>query len=59
MRTHGTHRLHKRSFLTQDVIVQLFFLKNKLGKLSPEIFFFHFECSGHFIPQSLIGTCIS
>lgn len=42
MRTHGTHRLHKRSFLTQDVIVQLFFLKNKLGKLSPEIFFFPF-----------------
>lgn len=49
----------KGHFLTQEVIVQLFFLKSKLEKLSPEIFFFHFECLGHFIPQSLTGTCIS
>lgn len=29
----------KGHFLTQEVIVQLFFLKSKLEKLSPEIFF--------------------
>lgn len=32
----------KGHFLTQEVIVQLFFLKSKLEKLSPEIFFFPF-----------------